>query len=801
MKKMFTLFFLLLFVNGYSQSFTWQWLNPKPHGNAMRSVKVIAPNTVIAFGAAGTVQKSTNNGTTWSVKNVDTLGREFRAAHFFNATTGFVCGSGGLLMKTVDGGETFTYVTSGTTNLLYDIEFVDANVGYASGSSGTMIKTTDGGATWSNLTTGTTLAIYGLSAPAPDVVYFGTASSPSVFRKSTDGGATWTTVTPSGLTQSIWGVHFINTTTGWIATQNGGRVYATTDGGTTWTNSITDGLVVPNAVYFANATTGYVTNNNNGKVFVTTDAGATWTFGDGTTEPQYAAVSSGSDVFSVGRSGTTTKSTDGGTTYTLMGNAVTITQIRKIKFINATLGIGTAGSTTTGDSLGFLIKTTDGGNTWNQLPYNFKNIVYSLATPTPTTWYVGRGRNAIFKTTDAGATFVEQTQPTTGTHNFLDISFADENNGYAVTSTGGVIKTTDGGTTWTNANTPFGTTSVSAAYVFSPNKVIAVAQSAKAFMTTNGGTSWEALTTNIPGNFFTVNFYDENFGVIAGFNSPSPVASKTTDGGATWTALTLPGDFDGNSIWGIGFRNTNTFWLGGINGAIYYTTDGGTSWTSSKPVTGNTLYSFAIVGDEMWLSGTQGTILKGYSSPFIPVNMVSFNASINGNEVNLSWKTATETNNKGFDVERNDGQSWSKIAFVTGNGTTTEANTYSYLDKPESKGLIKYRLKQIDFDGTYEYSDIVEVNVGAPVKFDLAQNYPNPFNPVTTIKYSLASKANVELKIYNILGKEVARIVNEVQDAGNYSIEFNASKFASGVYFYELNAGTFNSKKKMILIK
>jgi photosystem II stability/assembly factor-like uncharacterized protein len=800
MKKMLTLLIGLLFINSYPQTFTWDWLNPKPHGNTMRAVKIIDANTVIAFGAAGTVQKSTDNGTTWSVKNVDTLAREFRAAYFFNSTTGFICGSNGLLMKTVDGGESFTYLNSGVDVLLYDIEFVDANTGYIGGASGTLLKTTDGGATWVPLTSGVTQAIYSIATPAADAIYFGTASTSS-FKKSTDGGATWTTITPTvGMTtQSIWGAHFINATTGWIAVQYLGKVFKTTDGGTTWAESTTNGVIVPNSVYFADANNGVVTANSN-MMFTSTDGGATWAQIE-TEDQQYGADISGNNIFTVGRSGTTYKSTDVGTTFALLTSKVTFTQIRMIKFINANLGIGTAGSTTTGDSLGFLIKTTNGGATWSDVGYNFKNIVYSVATPSPTTWYVGRGRNAIFKTTDAGATFVEQTQPITATPNFNDIGFADENNGYAFTSTGGIIRTTDGGTTWENANTPFGTTVIYAGHVFSANKAIAVGGSAKAFMTTDGGTTWTALTTGIPGNFFTVRFYDDNFGVIAGYNTPNPVASKTTDGGTTWIPLTFPVEFDGNSLWGVGFRNSNTYWLSGINGAIYYTTDGGTTWNNTKPATGNTLYSFAVVGDEMWLSGTQGTILKGYSSPFIPVNLVSFSANVVDDQVNLNWKTATETNNKGFEIERNLGVSWNKISFISGKGTTSEGTSYSYIDNPQTNGLVQYRLKQIDFDGTYEYSNVVEVNIGAPAKFELAQNYPNPFNPVTTIKYSLAVKANVELKIYNILGKEVARLVNENQDAGNYSVEFNATKLSSGVYFYEINAGSFNAKKKMILIK
>lgn len=806
MKKLFTLLIVTICSTIiFGQVFDWQWQNPKPHGNALRTVELIAPNTVIAFGDAGTVQKSTDNGNTWQVKYIDQAIREFRGASFVSASVGYACGSDGLLVKTTDGGETFTQLNPGTDVLLYSIAFVDADTGYVGGASGTLLKTTDGGTTWNTIATGITNAIYSVNAPSANAVFFATnsVSSVSYTKKSTDYGATWETITPAGITQTQWSVFFLNATTGWVTVQSNGRVFRTTDGGSSWNESTTNALVVPNYVYFKDANVGLVTNNNNGDVFVSTDGGATWTATPASTEPQYAAFFEGTIAFSVGRSGTCYRSSDGAATFNELSQSVTVTQLRQIKFFNSTTGMATAGSSTAGDSLGFLIKTTNGGDTWEQMPYNFKHLVYSFATPSTNVWYIGRGRNAIFKTTDAGATFVEQPTPvTSATAHFYDIGFTDENNGYAFTSNGAIIKTTNGGTTWENANTPFGTTAVYGGHVFNANKVIAAGGSAKAFMTTDGGANWTAIVTGIPGNFFTTRFLNNDFGIIAGYNSPAPVASKTTDGGTTWIPLSLPSDYDGSSLWSVGFKDTSTFWLGGINGSIYYTTDGGNSWTKSKPVTGNTLYSFAVVGNDMWISGTQGTILKGFVDPLIPVEMVSFNASVSGNSVNLVWKTATELNNKGFEVERKyEAGNWTKIAFVSGNGTTTETNVYSYTDNAVKNGKVSYRLKQVDFDGSFEYSDIVEANIGTPDKFELLQNYPNPFNPTTSIKYTLPAKSKVELRIYNILGKEVANLVNEMQDAGSYEVSFNASGLSSGVYFYELNAGSFNSKKKMVLIK
>jgi hypothetical protein len=152
---------------------------------------------------------------------------------------------------------------------------------------------------------------------------------------------------------------------------------------------------------------------------------------------------------------------------------------------------------------------------------------------------------------------------------------------------------------------------------------------------------------------------------------------------------------------------------------------------------------------------------------------------------------------------------WENIGFVNGNGTTTETQSYSFTDNNLNSGKYIYRLKQIDFDGAFEYSNEVEVIINAPEKFELSQNYPNPFNPSTKISYSIPNviasetkqSALTTLKVYDVLGNEVAILVNEVQSSGNYEVTFNASLLSSGVYFYKLQAGSFVETKKMILMK
>ena len=191
----------------------------------------------------------------------------------------------------------------------------------------------------------------------------------------------------------------------------------------------------------------------------------------------------------------------------------------------------------------------------------------------------------------------------------------------------------------------------------------------------------------------------------------------------------------------------------------------------------------------------------------IPVELVSFAAELNGDEVVISWKTATETNNLGFEVQKSGTDKiWNKIGFVKGNNGT-EIRGYSFIDNALSGiGTYYYRLKQIDFDGSYVYSMEVEVNVNTPSEFNLTQNFPNPFNPTTTIKYSIPSAgvhsyAPVQLKVYDVLGKEVAVLVNENKPAGNYKVEFVAGSLASGIYFYKLQTAGYTLTRKMLLMK
>lgn len=213
------------------------------------------------------------------------------------------------------------------------------------------------------------------------------------------------------------------------------------------------------------------------------------------------------------------------------------------------------------------------------------------------------------------------------------------------------------------------------------------------------------------------------------------------------------------------------------------------------------------------LDGTEQTVIvSGLTNPqglainydsALPVELMSFTAASVQDGIMLNWSTSTEINNNKFEVERKSGQDWIKAGEVLGSGNSNSRKDYSFTDAVQRAGRYSYRLKQIDNDGTFKYSNTVEVEYGAshPEKFELKANYPNPFNPATTLSYQLADVCFVQLKVYDVLGGEVAVLVNEKQDAGSYSVRFDASQLPSGMYIARLNTDKYSKSIKMELVK
>lgn len=195
----------------------------------------------------------------------------------------------------------------------------------------------------------------------------------------------------------------------------------------------------------------------------------------------------------------------------------------------------------------------------------------------------------------------------------------------------------------------------------------------------------------------------------------------------------------------------------------------------------------------------------GTSAPSpLPVELTSFTVNFSGGNVVLRWVTETEVNNYGFEIERASNSflsDWEKVGFVHGYGNSNSPKEYSFTDIPNKGIKFQYRLKQIDNDGKYAYSSVINIEIKVLNEYTLNQNYPNPFNPSTVITYSIPVSSKMTLIVYDALGKFITTLVNENQEAGSYSVDFNAVGLTNGVYFYKMQSDNFVKTNKMLLLK
>jgi len=801
-------FFTFSFLFSFSinaQVFDWEWQNGEPVGVNLNDITQLPGGNYLAIGDFGTVIISTDAGTTWASSYVDSAGgnRNIYEAMFVNATTGLACGTDGLLIKTTDGGITWTGLTSGTANDLWYIDMIDADTGYVCGQNSTLLKTTDGGNSWNQIIiSGTNTTLYKAHFVDASTGYIGSGSS-TVGRllRTTDYGTTWVQVAGYTGTGSTRGIFFLDSDTGYVSNSLY-QIWKTTDGGGTFTQLADFGSGTFYEIKFIDASTG-VAAGADGQVYITTNYGATW---DSTNTSQNESnvyglglenyLGDADNILVCGQAGAMAQSDDLGITWQPLSSIVTTETLREIDFLDADNGYAVGGST----AFSVILKTTTGGTDWTRLNFDEGYRLYSQYWVNVNLGFVGRrGPDGLFKTTDGGASWTTL-NPGVGTTTSIwyDIEFFDADTGYASGSSGNYIKTTDGGVTWADLPDGHGSSVVYSLWMFDSQTLISAGASDKVYKTTDGGQTFVSLgslgTTNAMYSLF---FFDENNGYVAGAGEK---AFKTTDGGLTWTPLTFPLY---TTFYDIQFTSPSTGWISATSGNLMYTLNGGATWTLADKFPSNqTTYEMSIFGNRLWTCGGNGNILRGYSDPTIPVELTSFTAEVTNGNIELSWQTVTEMNNAGFNIERrNENSTWYSIGYMPGNGTTTNINDYSFIDTSPFNGVNFYRLKQIDFSGTYEFSDVIEVDFGTPSQYTLGQNYPNPFNPATTIKYSVVHAGLVQLIVYNTLGEQLMIMVNENQLPGKYELTLDGSSLSSGVYFYQLRAGDFIATKKMLLIK
>lgn len=488
-----------------------------------------------------------------------------------------------------------------------------------------------------------------------------------------------------------------------------------------------------------------------------------------------------------------------------------------------------------------IYRTTNGGLNFTTLSTTGISLeVYCVWAKSANTIFVGdggasggTGGNArLYKTTNGGTTWsvVLSTGGTGGFFNGVVFSRSNPNFGIAQSDppkTGGVYylaKTTNGGTNWTVTNPPLtGTAS-------SQNSVFCVDQNFygfgintspyRVYFTTNGGTNWNLKTLTGAGGtsgfVSTIAFSNNKLNGIAATYGTTNTISRTTDGGMNWFSQTIPCTIEGyaNAKWVPG---TNTVYLVVSNDTetqSFKSVDNGANWdTYTFPSTAYHSWHMDLVvagsNANAVTSSSTGNISKINESP-MPVKLESFTSNVSGRNITLKWSTTYEENNYGFDVERTmageNNANWSKVGFVKGNGNTNNKSDYSFSDNKLNSGKYQYRIRQIDFNGNYEYFTLnSSIDISLPGKFNLSQNYPNPFNPVTKIDYSIANTSNVSIVLYDMSGKEVKTLVKSEQSAGYYTIQLNAGDLSSGVYFYRMIASSNSNNvvftKKLSVIK
>ncbi|QQS37773.1 MAG: T9SS type A sorting domain-containing protein [Ignavibacteriales bacterium] len=794
----------------------YQWLHPKPIGTSMGVLKVWDQNNFYAFGSGGTFVKTTNGGQTFQLDpfagapnpSPYSTTNDIYGGHFVDMDNFYLCGVWGI-RRTADGGQTFSDVGTGyfTSSTLRAVQFVDASNGFVVGTSSTKLaKTTDGGNTWTVdplLPATTYYALHAFSTT--NIVVGSNTSSSANIRVTTDGGTSWNAAAAG--TSTIFSLAFLDNQIG-FAGSSSGRGYKTTDGGLSWTQMTSMNAPTTSTFYdiFIKGTDVYFVEDDS-LLFVTSDSGATFStvrflpLGK-TNQIMRAGDYNGSTIAVVGDNGYSFISTDNGTTWNTQSE-VTVSGFVQGLYSHPSgkiIGIGSS-------SPNQVVVSDNYGATWTPVALSVSAAdLRSIKMFDVNNGYAVGSGGRIWKTTNGGYNW--DLYATTTVQAFNDVDFYNQQYGMVAGNGGQCWKTTDGGTSWVSIGA-FGTLG---------QQTIAMIDSVTAMIggsttinkTTDGGASWTPIVPGVPiGPLSRIRMMNATDGFLIGASGTSQTGYvfKTTDAGATWINKNFP--FTGTMLYNIVFRSDSDYVVTGYSGGVFHTRNDGQSWTQLNIGLLNVVQS-QVIGislasqDTIIVGGAGASIVKIHLEPILPVELSSFTSTVSGNDVTLSWSTASELNNSGFEVERKQesSYSWESLGFIQGRGTTTEQSTYSFTDKNLASGIYNYRIKQIDYDGTVSYFSLSEtIEIGMPAVFELAQNYPNPFNPSTFISYSIPVKSNVTLKIFDVLGNEIKTLVNESKDAGNYTINFNASDLSSGVYFYTINAANYTQTKKMTLIK
>lgn len=838
-------FFLSPFFHLNAQD-NWQWLHPWPQGNTLTTVKRINSNLWYAVGDRGTFIKTTDAGVTWSVNNsagklIAPAGRRVNIndVHFINAEKGIAVGEASSIMVTTDGGDSWfeapgNPLTSSVS--LTGVHFASSTLGYISGTDGVVLKSTDGGNNWSIIPSGLTTRLNDIWAPDDTIVVASTTFG-SVIR-STDGGNSWNQHAPTFpfgefkrmAGGDLFSGNFIIPLT---VVGDQGRMMTSTDAGRIWfdwASGYTRDTSAMKDVQYSDTT--WIISGFRDTVFISTSEFAlNWTPVDMNVNAPgkysryvYSAFAGkrGDTIVAVGANGLI-KSKMGSNSFAQLNTRIAKTGAIQKLWASPNSGLLIAvGDPSTPLSDDRVIRSTDRGLTWNAvtLPQIGNSSFWSLDMIDNETGFTASIDGVLLRTTDGGVSW----SPVTGSaflqyKNLTAMNFVSPLTGWVFCNTVNpdqrIYKTTDGGLTWNSQSItlPQGREAIYRS-VFTDSLRGYISTAAPGiFSTTNGGLTWnrDSLADNYSGYLFDISMINGTTGFACGTGSK---LYKTTNGGEIWNPVVIPGANE--TFFSVSQLDEYRVAVSGSSGNCYISFDGGVTWAAENLNSSNIIYSLNFTkkpgtnGWEIYAVGGGGMIMRK-SLSVIPVELSSFNASVSGRSVILEWSTATETNNRGFEIERKTGDKWNGIGFIQGGGTRTYHTNYTFTDNISAipaGTVIEYRLRQIDYDGTESLSGTVSVSSNElPSDFALEQNYPNPFNPSTVIRYAIPAESKVSLQIFDMKGELISEPVNAVQNTGFYEVTVNAGQLASGIYLYVINASplsggdNFRQTRKMILMK
>jgi photosystem II stability/assembly factor-like uncharacterized protein len=577
----------------------WSLQNPVPTGDWIHSICFTDVNTGYAVDEGGYIIKTNNGGATWTASWSGAY-KGLNAIHFPSTNTGYAVGEDGIILKTTDGGTSWNILNSGSTYGLYSVYFTDVSTGFVVGQAGTILKTTNGGTSWTktDFYTTTYQHLYSVSFTNANTGYI--VGGDGVILKTTNSGSSWAAISHDP-TYDLSSVYFTDANTGYAVGRRWvnyhGTVLKTTNGGTTWSIIWTGEYAKLNSVYFTDANTGYAVGDNGdtyGFIMKTTNGGATWAVVGSTNKWLSSVYFTGAGTgFAVGQSGTILKTTNSGSTWTAFS---LYNNLNSVFFTDTNTGYA-AGQN------GSILKTSDGGINWTALSTGTDKFLSSVHFPCIDTGFAVGWNGTVLKTTNGGTSWISNS---IGTNLFLtSVYFTTTNTGYAVDDFGTIVKTSDGGLNWItlSSGTYQGFSSV---YFTDENTGYAAGSNGIIIKTTNGGSTWNTLTTGTDDWLNSVFFPDANTGYSVGSMG---ILLKTTNGGTTWTLIDLSSYF--YNSYSVHFSDANTGYVTGSYGTIIKTTNGGTSWAISTSGTNNSLTSVYFADDNTGCAvGVGGTILK-----------------------------------------------------------------------------------------------------------------------------------------------------------------------------------------------